>query len=94
MKMNESKKKVSTYLIITFAITYTFWCGLALLTNLNIVNAQRFEDTFYQQQNPAETSVEPKNGTNGITDEVMLNYMLSNPQFIEKFKVLLGIGNN
>ncbi len=58
------------------------------------LNAQRFEDTFYQQQNPAETSVEPKNGTSGITDEVMLNYMLSNPQFIEKFKVLLGIGNN
>ncbi len=34
---NINKRQVITYLIITFAITYTFWWGLALLTNLNIV---------------------------------------------------------
>ncbi len=34
-----NKRKIITYLIITFAITYTFWWGLALLTNLNIVNS-------------------------------------------------------
>lgn len=33
-----NKKKIITYLIITFSITYTCWWGLALLTNLNIVN--------------------------------------------------------
>ncbi len=36
-----SKKRLVTYLIITFAITYTFWWGLALLTNLNIVNSSQ-----------------------------------------------------
>lgn len=36
-----SKKRLITYLIITFAITYTFWWGLALLTNLNIVNSSQ-----------------------------------------------------
>ncbi len=36
-----NKKKVITYLLITFAITYTFWWGLAVLTNLNIVNSSQ-----------------------------------------------------
>lgn len=36
-----NKKKIITYLVITFAITYTFWWGLALLTNLNIVNSSQ-----------------------------------------------------
>ncbi len=35
------KKKITTYLIITFAITYVFWWGLAILTNLNIVNSSQ-----------------------------------------------------
>ena len=41
--MNETlnKKRVITYLIITFAITYTFWWGLALLTNLNVINSSQ-----------------------------------------------------
>ncbi len=41
-----NKKKVITYLIITFAITYTFWWGLALLTNLNIVNSSQWTFTL------------------------------------------------
>ncbi len=32
-----NKKKISAYLLITFAITYTAWWGLALLTKFNIV---------------------------------------------------------
>ncbi len=36
-----NKKKTITYLIITFAITYIFWWGLALLTNLNIVSSSQ-----------------------------------------------------
>lgn len=36
-----NKNKLITYLIITFAITYTCWWGLALLTNLNIVNSSQ-----------------------------------------------------
>ncbi len=36
-----SKNKTITYLIITFSITYTFWWGLAVLTNLNIVNSSQ-----------------------------------------------------
>ena len=36
-----NKKKLITYLIITFAITYICWCGLALLTNVNIVNSSQ-----------------------------------------------------
>lgn len=36
-----NKKKVITYLIITFALTYTCWWGLALLTNLNVVNSSQ-----------------------------------------------------
>ncbi len=53
------------------------------------LNAQRFEDTFYQQ-NSAEPNKD--NQPQGLNDEVMLNYMLSNPEFIQKFKVLLGLG--
>ncbi len=34
-------KKIITYLITTFAITYTCWWGLALVTNLNIVNSSQ-----------------------------------------------------
>lgn len=36
-----NRKKIITYLVITFAVTYTFWWGLALLTSLNIVNASQ-----------------------------------------------------
>ena len=28
-----------------------------------------------------------------ITEEAMLNYMVQNPEFLQKFKVLLGVGN-
>ena len=28
-----------------------------------------------------------------ITEEAMLNYMVQNPDFLQKFKVLLGVGN-
>ncbi len=43
MGIHESrdKKKVISYLVITFAITYVFWWGLALLTNLNVINASQ-----------------------------------------------------
>ncbi len=41
-----NKKKVLTYLITTFAITYAFWWGLALLTNLNIVNSSQWVYTL------------------------------------------------
>lgn len=36
-----NKKRVITYLIITFSITYIAWWGLALLTQLNIVNSSQ-----------------------------------------------------
>lgn len=36
-----NKKKLITYLIITFAITYTCWWGLALLTSLDIVDSSQ-----------------------------------------------------
>ncbi len=36
-----NKKKIITYLIITFSITCAFWWGLAVLTNLNIVNSSQ-----------------------------------------------------
>lgn len=36
-----NKKKLIIYLLITFAITYTCWWGLALLTNLNIVDSSQ-----------------------------------------------------
>ncbi len=58
--------------------------------------AQRFEETFYQKKNPSEVNgatVEPKKEPQGITEEAMLNYMVQNPDFLQKFKVLLGVGN-
>lgn len=36
-----NKKKVITYLLITFAVTYTSWWGLALMTNLNLVSSSQ-----------------------------------------------------
>lgn len=66
------------------------------------LNAQRFEETFYQQKNPSAVSgatVEPTPATppvqepQAITEEAMLNYMVQNPEFLQKFKVLLGVGN-
>ena len=66
------------------------------------LNAQRFEETFYQQKNPSAVSgatVEPTPTTppvqepQAITEEAMLNYMVQNPEFLQKFKVLLGVGN-
>lgn len=27
----------------------------------------------------------------GITDETMLNYLINNPEFLQKFKALLGV---
>ena len=55
-----------------------------------------FEETFYQKKNPTEVNgatVEPKKEPQGITEEAMLNYMVQNPDFLQKFKVLLGVGN-
>lgn len=66
------------------------------------LNAQRFEETFYQQKSPSAVSgatVEPTPATppvqepQAITEEAMLNYMVQNPEFLQKFKVLLGVGN-
>ena len=60
------------------------------------INAQRFEETFYQQKKPSEASeadVEPPKEQQGITEEAMLNYMIENPDFLQKFKILLGVGN-
>ena len=60
------------------------------------LNAQRFEETFYQKKNPSEVNgatAEPKKDPQGITEEAMLNYMVQNPDFLQKFKVLLGVGN-
>lgn len=36
-----NRKKIITYVVITFAITYTFWWGLALLTNRNILHSSQ-----------------------------------------------------
>lgn len=41
-----NKKKVIAYLLITFAITYTSWWGLALLTNLKLINSSQPLFTF------------------------------------------------
>ena len=66
------------------------------------LNAQRFEETFYQQKNPSNTIDAPADPSHisppstdgqGITEEAMLNYMVQNPEFLQKFKVLLGVGN-
>ena len=66
------------------------------------LNAQRFEETFYQQKSPSAGSratVEPAPVTppvqepQAITEEAMLNYMVQNPEFLQKFKILLGVGN-
>ncbi len=39
--MPKNKKKLLIYLLLTFAITYTCWWGLALLTNLNLVHSSQ-----------------------------------------------------
>ena len=60
------------------------------------LNAQRFEETFYQKKKTSEVNgatAEPKKEPQGITEEAMLNYMVQNPDFLQKFKVLLGVGN-
>lgn len=60
------------------------------------LNAQRFEETFYQKKKPSEVNgdtAELKKEPQGITEEAMLNYMVQNPEFLQKFKVLLGVGN-
>ena len=49
-------------------------------------NAQRLEESFYNP-NPGSTQ---KVSQQTITDEQMLNYILSNPEFLEKFKNLIG----
>lgn len=36
-----NRKKIITYVVITFAITYTFWWGLALLSNRNILHSSQ-----------------------------------------------------
>ena len=36
-----NRKKIITYIVITFAITYTFWWGLALLSNRNILHSSQ-----------------------------------------------------
>lgn len=70
------------------------------------LNAQRFEEAFYQHKELSESSAEklksdtqnthsdddrkpPQDG--GITDETMLNYLINNPEFLQKFKTLLGV---
>ena len=67
---------------------------------------QRFEEAFYQHKELSESSAEelksdtqnahsdddrkpPQDG--GITDETMLNYLINNPEFLQKFKALLGV---
>jgi len=66
------------------------------------INAQRFEEAFYRQGEPSTDSITPTTPQlthptspqqQEITDETMLNYMLSHPEFLQKFKVLLGIGS-
>ena len=65
------------------------------------INAQRFEEAFYRQGEPSADSptsaptpnTPPISSQPEITDETMLKYMLSHPEFLQKFKVLLGIGN-
>lgn len=66
------------------------------------LNAQRFEETFYQQKTPSESpvsvtgqpqTVQPDTAQQTINDETMLNYMLEHPEFIKKFKALLNMGN-
>ena len=69
---------------------------IAELNRQTELHAQRFEETFYQKKNPSEVNgatVEPKKEPQGITEEAMLNYMVQNPDFLQKFKVLLGVGN-
>jgi len=63
------------------------------------LNAQRFEETFYQRKPSSELAatdmkneVTETDKTPTITDDQMFNYLLSNPEFLQKFKVLLGIG--
>lgn len=41
-----NRKRIIHYLLITFAITYVFWWGLALLTNLHLVNSSQGIFTF------------------------------------------------
>ena len=70
------------------------------------LNAQRFEEAFYQHKELSESNTEklksdtpnthsdddrkpPQDG--GITDETMLNYLINNPEFLQKFKALLGV---
>lgn len=70
------------------------------------LNAQRFEEAFYQHKELSESSAEKlKSDTQnthsdddrkplqdgGITDETMLNYLINNPEFLQKFKALLGV---
>lgn len=70
------------------------------------LNAQRFEEAFYQHKEQPERNTEnltpniknaPDNEegkpqqNNGITDETMLNYLINNPEFLQKFKTLLGV---
>ena len=70
------------------------------------LNAQRFEEAFYQHKELPDSNAEnlksdtqsvhsnddrkpPQNG--GITDETMLNYLINNPELLQKFKALLGV---
>lgn len=84
MKIKKAKKR-------TFRVLYSH-----IIDEDRRLNAQRFEETFYQKKNPSEVNgatVEPKKEPQGITEEAMLNYMVQNPDFLQKFKVLLGVGN-
>ena len=75
---------------------FTLYLLIPLLDEDRRLNAQRFEETFYQKKNPSEVNgatAEPKKEPQGITEEAMLNYMVQNPDFLQKFKVLLGVGN-
>lgn len=55
------------------------------------LNAQRFEEAFYKKDEPKSIPEEQPRNDNKITDEQVLNYMLDNPEFIKKFKAVLGL---
>lgn len=74
---------------------YLLWafCFASVADTLFLKNSC---ETFYQKKNPSEVNgatVEPKKEPQDITEEAMLNYMVQNPDFLQKFKVLLGVGN-
>ena len=95
--VSKLKKKVDQLSVYEEELTQAIAKTINELNSIDdMLNAQRFEETFYQKKNPSEVNgatVEPKKEPQGITEEAMLNYMVQNPDFLQKFKVLLGVGN-